>query len=454
MAVAGKSNVSNRRSRRGRRPKRGSGAAKKVNTRASRPRTVKSGQPPVNWALRIATLVIAGVFIWYGGLAVRRVISSRFIRTAFAETGRVILTYDCEALIVWEKETVSAPASGKLKLLVREGEKVRVGQPLFTVINPDLEGELRARLKEKNEERESFIAKYETETADLEASLATAKSSLAKATDDLKKALRAQDEMAVRRARGALETCFKEHDEIEGKIKAIEKELARLVKEEQEIKDMLASSERVVPSSKAGTVTFFLDDPTFDISIDDLNGIRPDKIFGVNDKKRRIETGEGIRGGDPVCEVFDDSKAYLVLPVKEDLCRELLKKGQVELDLNEDVQNSRITAECKFMGGISANGYVSIVVEAREGLQGLLEHNVIDVSVVTASYEGVTVPVSALCIRDGKQGVFVIEKAAAVFKQVEVKGQNDEQAAVIGIEAGSEVVLTPRMVQDRREVHQ
>lgn len=383
----------------------------------------------------------------------RRVVLPAFVRTALAETGRVTKALDCQALVVWDGVMIAAPASGKVEILAKEGQKVRVDQPLFTVINPDLEEDLKARLKEKTKEREEFSSRYTPRIHDLEAALEDVESKLARAVDDLKRALRSGDEAAVRRARGALETAFREHDEIEAEMRRLDTEMKRLTDEEQHVKKVLLSSQHVVSSPIAGTVTFCVDEPNNRVAVGDLENIRPDAVFRSANPRRSVKAGDVVRAGDAVCEVFDDSKAYLVFAIKEEVCRDLIKRDKVELVLDEENRDAAVELIPKLTGGTSGDGYVAFIAEAREGTHLLHGDKVINASLITDVYEGVVVPVSALCERKGRQGIFVMKKTTAVFSPVTVEGKNSEQAVVKGIEPGSEVILTPRLIEDGQELY-
>ncbi|HHY38271.1 MAG TPA: hypothetical protein GX507_05025 [Clostridia bacterium] len=405
------------------------------------------------WASRVAVLGILGVFLWCGGMLARRVILPAFVRTALAETGRVEETLECKALVVWEGVTITSPASGKVELLAKEGEKVRVDQPLFTVINPDLEKELKARLREKTEEREKFSSRYVPRIHELEAAFQDAKADVAAAVDGLRQALRGQDEEAVRRARKALDQAFKEHDEIEAEMKRLDSEMRRLSEEEKRVKDMLSSSRHVITSPTTGTVTFQVDEPGSRVVADDLENIRPDVVFRSDNRRRSVKMGDVVRAGDAVCEVFDDSKAYLVFAIKEGTCRDLVNKSRMGLIVRGEDPDDAIEVIPRFTGGTSGDGYVAFVAETGEGTRLLHEDKVIDATLITDVHEGVVVPITALCERKGEQGVFVMKKTTARFLPVTVKGKDSRRAVVEGIEPGSEVVLTPRLVEDGQELY-
>lgn len=405
------------------------------------------------WVSRMAVLGILGVFLWYGGMLARRAILPAFVRTALAETGRVEERLECKALVVWEGVTITSPASGKVDLLTEEGEKVRVDQPLFTVINPELEKELKARLEVKTEEREEFSSRSMPRIHELEAALKDAKADLARAVDDLRQALKGRDEAAVRRARSVLDNAFKEHDEIEAEIKRLDSQMKRLLEEEKTIKDMLSSSRHVISSPVTGTVTFQVDEPGSRITTDGLENIRPDVVFRPKNQRRSIKAGDAIRAGDVVCEVFDDSKAYLVFAVKEQTCRDLVNKSKVGLIVRGEDPDNAIEVIPRFTGGTSGDGYIALVAETREGTRLLHEDKVIDATLIKDIHEGVVVPVTALCERKGKQGVFVMKKTTVRFSPVTVKGKDSRRAVVEGIEPGSEVVLTPRLVEDGQELY-
>lgn len=166
--------------------------------------------------------------------------------------GTIQKTLPADALIIKKEAVVTSPADGKLQMLVKPGERVRVGTPLFMVITD---------LKQK-ENYEKQISELQDSIKDLRDNLNSSipLSVINKSINDTTKKLK--DAIA----QGQLD-----------KVKALKSELARLMNEKQkqiqysetnlkameksinELKNKLSSVELLVNAPEAGMVSFNID---------------------------------------------------------------------------------------------------------------------------------------------------------------------------------------------------
>lgn len=76
------------------------------------------------------------------------------------------------------------------------------------------------------------------------------------------------------------------------------------------------------------------------------------------------------------------------------------------------------------------------------------------IRIIKDSVRGIIVPLEALTVSDdGAVGVYTVNKGLASFAEVEIAGKNSENAAVSGIPAYTEVVITPGNVSEGRKIY-
>ena len=67
-----------------------------------------------------------------------------------------------------------------------------------------------------------------------------------------------------------------------------------------------------------------------------------------------------------------------------------------------------------------------------------------EVTVVTRRVEGIVVPRSALIMRNGRPGLYLVASGSPVFRYVTVRAVDDHQAVVDPVPAGTPVIINPR----------
>ncbi|MCG8402490.1 MAG: hypothetical protein MJA84_13000 [Firmicutes bacterium] len=84
----------------------------------------------------IITLCVAGLFLWglWTALAwAKSAVLVRLLDFRFLARDEIIETVAADGLVIRREELLKAPASGELKVLVRDGERLRVGSPLAEI---------------------------------------------------------------------------------------------------------------------------------------------------------------------------------------------------------------------------------------------------------------------------------------------------------------------------------
>lgn len=217
---------------------------------------------------------------------------------------------------------------------------------------------------------------------------------------------------------------LEEGDEVLGDID-------ELIREREEIEREIGKNHQDIYSDMSGIYTTL---------IDGLEGvIKPDDLKSYDVKKYRElkAPGESMIGSrtvsrdEVVCKVVDNHEWFLasVISAKE---REKIKVGD------------KIGVRISQLPGRIVDAYVDYISEEEEGseeyfislrceeyLEGVFNIRQCKFDIILSSYFGYEVPVYAIRVRDGKNGVLVEGSGVEIFKECEILKRDDKSGIVM-----------------------
>lgn len=287
-----------------------------------------------------------------------------------------------EAVIVKNEKVINAPAEGKLELLVKAGQRVRVNAPLFKVV-ADVD-------KKQVLEKEMDELKMKLENV--------------KKAWPLEKDSRLQSEAAV--------------EVIEKSIELQEKKL-------QEI-------ESTVFSPMAGMVSFNIDGYENLLVPEKISYLDYEDIEDIKDNEGNRRFPEIVKINQAVLKIVDN----LSLNIVTQWNGESLKLGW-KYTLKFPQLGFEVKAELKEL----SESRKTTVFSAKEVPFELLDERKVPVEIVARTYKGIGVPVSAIINDNGQEGVLLFFDGRLIFKPVKVVARDDKIAIVEGVKLGDRVIV-------------
>ncbi|WP_157081741.1 HlyD family efflux transporter periplasmic adaptor subunit [Fervidicola ferrireducens] len=287
-----------------------------------------------------------------------------------------------EAVIVKNEKVINAPAEGKLELLVKAGQRVRVNAPLFKVV-ADVD-------KKQVLEKEMDELRMKLENV--------------KKAWPLEKDSRLQSEAAA--------------EVIEKSIELQEKKL-------QEI-------ESTVFSPMAGMVSFNIDGYENLLVPDKISCLDYEDIEDIKDNGGNRIFPEIVKVNQAVLKIVDN----LSLNIVTQWNGESLKLGWKYI-LKFPQLGFEVKAELKEL----SESRKTAVFSAKEVPFELLDERKVPVEIVARAYKGIGVPVSAIINDNGQEGVLLFFDGRLIFKPVKVVARDDKIAIVEGVKLGDRVIV-------------
>ncbi|ADL07767.1 hypothetical protein Toce_1005 [Thermosediminibacter oceani DSM 16646] len=329
------------------------------------------------------------------------------------------------ALIVKNEKVINSPASGRLEVLVKAGERVRVNSPLFKVVTDEerkmlLEkdlGELQEKLNKLKEQSESTLT-----IQILNKSIQDVQKRIGEARSKGQAEKVAVLEKELSRLKGEKQKAVAESNEA---IKVLEKSLENQKKKLEEV-------EPVVLSPVAGIVSFNIDGYEDLLRPEGLKCLKSEEIKGVVSRQESAALSQNVKVNQAVLKIVDNFSLYVIAPILEGDIQPgrvyKLRFPQLNIELKADLIE---TCEDEQTG----------VFFIKEAPMELLDLRKVNVEIITRVHRGIGVPNSAIVKSNGQEGVFLYNKGRSVFRPVRVVARDDKKTIVEGLTAGDRVLI-------------
>lgn len=312
------------------------------------------------------------------------------------------------AYIVKTEQVYNAPADGRIYHYIGEGTKVKKNNVLATVYTGGVSEQALAELNNINQKiaeltnsnsAYSFGANSQENIDIIKGNIIEAANS--NSLEDIE-SYKAQINSIVT-----------------GSVQDIKKsDISKLELKKQEIEAGLGSGKSDIYSQMAGIYSKNID------GLEDVltpNAIMSYKISDYNDIKLPEDKPQNpVTDGQPVCKVVNNQKWYIMTAINKDTS-EKLKKGQ------------RVTVRFTQIPGIESEGvieYISaedknadknvVIIKCEQYKEGVLSLRFTGVELVTESYEGYRVPMSAIRLVDGEKCVMVRTETGKFLRKCKV----------------------------------
>lgn len=152
-------------------------------------------------------------------------------------------------------------------------------------------------------------------------------------------------------------------------------------------------------------------------------------------KAFRIQDGDKVNAGRPLYKLVDNYQLYLLVEVPKDQ----IFRYRI---------NEKIWAK---MDGVESIGYVRkildhqnlFVIELERFPIELLNKRWVELNVLIDAETGVIVPIKSIAMKDGKMGVYRVEKKRVYFEPVKELAHNQTEMVITKIQRGVEILADP-----------
>lgn len=426
-------------------------ATRRANLRAVR-RELPPVRKPPSGRLKLLVAMLTGAAVLWGAVFVYRN-SAIAPETVALTRGSVELTQSVDGLVVRTEQVYTAPAAGTVRRLAAEGQRVRVGAPVAQITaggTPPITTPAPATGTAPTTTPAPVTSPAPTPAPTTSTTPAT------------------QGDAAIRRELDTLSAAIYDKAFALNKAKAngdteaadrIQDELDQLAIRQSELTPQLGRSQPVIvtpppalppaqsqtpatPPTQAqtppkapalgeitatvsGIVVYQTDGLEGQLSIGKVDQWTPATIKALAGEPRAVT--DTVTKGDPVFKIVDNLSATLLAVVPEDALRQMGDTNVVTIRF-DGREGPPVAA--RIIRQVRENGEVLLVMSAPVFPEDLVHQRRFRATIVMGRHEGMMIPRSALDVREGLQGVWVVEGADTRFHPVRVLGGTDELLAL------------------------
>jgi putative membrane fusion protein len=343
--------------------------------------------------------------------------------------GSVELTADVEGLVVRQERVYTAPAAGSVRRVAAEGQRVRVGAPAAEIVAP------------------GSVPAQQAAPATGAKAPAQGDAAVRRRIDDLGAAMY-QKAAAITEAKSKGDATT---------AAALQAELDQLGLQQQQLARQLnEQAPAVVPAvpaapaapqgpalgtvtvDMAGLLTYQLDGLESALSPARAKDWKPSTVKALTAQLQAIP--DVVAKGDPVLKVVDNLSLTLIAVVPDAVVARLGGEKQVSLRF-AGREGPPVVAQISRQ--VSEGGEVLLVLTAPVFPEELAQQRNFRATVVLGGASGLLVPRTAIDVRGGLQGVWVVAGTERTFHPARVLGGNDNVVALeTDLTVGTRVLAT------------
>lgn len=210
--------------------------------------------------------------------------------------------------------------------------------------------------------------------------------------------------------------------------------LAELTAKRAELESRITNPRQDIYSTEAGIYSAKIDGYENVLSVDDVLNFNVEKFAQIKPEDEKTEDVEGdTLPGDKVCKIIDNHVWYIMTLVERDKL-EGLKKGD-----NVEVRFDKLPGELVKASVVSVSNEPEgqekavVVLKCESFSEGAFSIRATGVEIIRNSYSGFEVPVHAIRVSDGQNGVMVRVGGSDVFKPCKMiyQEENSDKAIII-----------------------
>lgn len=347
-----------------------------------------------------------------------------FVKTFIVTKGVINESFFVDAIIIKNETSILSPTSGKLQLLVKSGERVRVGTPLFIITIDEKQKEL---YQKEITEIEDKVIILQDDIGGSSVSLNLINKSIESTTEKLKEATDSGEFDRVKLFKDELIRLTEKKQRV---LESNESNISLLKQQLKKLRYELSELDIVTYAPEAGIVSFNIDGYEDLLVADKVKDLTCTQLQVVSDDKNSKDLSKSVKVNQPVVKIIDNFSWYIAVKLEN----QMDEGKSYYININEEQRiNARLT-------NTSEDGTIGFFL-INTGLEGLLDSRKVRVEIVTASYTGNIIPKAALFQNEGKEGVYILERGKKRFKPIEIIAQNDNKMIVNELKPGDKIIV-------------
>lgn len=368
---------------------------------------------------------IVAVFsaIWLGRYLLHKPVKTQVVyKTTYEEKVSVA------GLLLRNEIVYTTSCGGVLESSTRENERVFKGKKIATVYKDGIDSQIKQDLDAINQQIERLQTTL-TKKQFFSSDLASLESQIKTCIIELTGIPHTGNYNDLAAVKEELDWLVSRQTEISDETDSSPKQsiLDNLIKERKKLESQIDSSKQDIYAQAGGIYSTVVDglenilvpDNIKQLTVSDFKNI---KVPESRTKKQHFDPG------DAVCKTVDNSVWMCAALLGEKDLLNIKEGGAVRLRFPE-ISSEAIGAKVEYISPVE-DGEAVVVLSANQYLDSIYTARSVNFEIIKKTYQGLSVPISALRINNEKTGVFVNRDGIARFCEVNILYKDDSMAIV------------------------
>lgn len=350
-----------------------------------------------------------------------------------------------DGIIIRDETVINSDSSGVLESIATENDVVKRGKMIASVYTGSQDSDTQTKLKQVNARIAEITGAQESSLV-FEGDQAKIESNISARVSDIIISVNEKNIRKVTDLKGDLNVLIDKKNEVSGESGSVATMLDELKAQKEQYERVLSSSRQDLFAPVAGIYSTLIDGFESVLSSKALSSM------GIEDFKNIIKTEPQITEGadQPVCKIVDNVQWHVAITMDSEKASALKNGQSVYIKIGDSVK--------EYNGNISyvspeTNGKCVVGITATEYSDEAMKHRKSKITLITEKHTGIKIPIEALRVNDGVQGVYTITEGLMKFKKADIiyKDKNYAIARENNSDSSS-LFLYDEVVVDAKEV--
>lgn len=328
-----------------------------------------------------------------------------------------------EAIIIKKEKVYTADGEGKLKVLVKEGERVPVGTKIAELNQLSDTSTLKQRLNEIDKRIET-LSQADTNDSANNSAENELEEDINNTIDDIQERINDGDYYEAIVLKDKLSTICKDNKDLTGEDKLIDYSLQSLKEQREEVVNQISNNTIDYYADKSGILSLKIDGYEGLYSILGESDYKYSEFEKIGDNNRTISDKDTIKVGDPIFKIIDNFEWYMLIKIENmkdinmyEIGDEItLSGGDIERELKGKIrkiskEGNKGTILCKF----------------NDDFYYYYDKRHIEVDIIRNRYNTYKIPKKSVVEIDGTKGVYIKDINGIIrFRAVSILQEDDE----------------------------
>ena len=350
-----------------------------------------------------------------------------------------------DGIIIRDETVIKSDSTGVLESAVTENEVVKKGKMIASVYTGGGDGDAHTKLKQVNE-RIAEITGAQASSLVFEGDRAKIESNISSRISDMIISINEKNIRNVTKLKGDLNVLIDKKHEVSGESGSVATMLDELQAQKAQYENQLSASRQNLFAPVAGIYSTLID------GFEELLGGNALASMTVEDFKNLKNTEPQIvEGADqPVCKIVNNVQWYVAVTMDAEKATELKNGQSVYIKIGESAKEYNGTVS--YISPAHKNKCVVGVI-ATEYSDEAMSNRKSKITLITQKHTGIKIPIKALRVNNGVQGVYTVTEGLMKFKKADIIYKDNNYAiARENNSDSSSVFLYDEVVIDAKEV--